>query len=165
VAEETGLAADFIEKEGEYAPGKTILSYVLAPRGTQGTMQGMSIDEYIWSSQRKVILELAEKTPCVIVGRCADYVLKDRNDCLNVFIHAFMEARIERIKNHYQEMIKEPEKLLEERDRKRKVYYKYFTGGEWGLSQNYHISLDRGVIGIDKCVDIIIDLAKNSSKL
>jgi cytidylate kinase len=165
VAEETGFDEKFVEQAGEYAPGKTMLSYILSARGPQGAMEGMmSMDEYLWASQRKVILDIAEKGPCVIIGRCADYILKDRNDCLSVFIHAGMDARIERIIKQYPKTDKSPEKLLEERDRQRKAYYKYFTGLDWGMSQNYHISLDRGRIGIDTCVQIILNLAKDHSR-
>jgi cytidylate kinase len=162
VAEETGLTQSFVEQMGEYAPGKSLLSYFLSSRGRGGSggpLKGMSLDEYLWVNQQKVILDIAEKGPCVIVGRCADFILLERDDCLKVFIHASMEKRIERITNHYGgEPVHNPEKLLEGKDRKRKVYYKYFTGLEWGMSQNYHLSLDRGILGIDRCVDIIVGL-------
>jgi cytidylate kinase len=103
-------------------------------------------------------LELAEKETCVIVGRCADYILKEMNNCLNVFIHSSMTARAERIVRLYGESERIPEKRLEEKDKKRKLYYKHFTGREWGMSQNYHLSLNSDAIGFEKCVDIIVDL-------
>jgi cytidylate kinase len=134
VADETGLAKAFVEQMGEYAPGKSVLSYFLSSRGVggqEGPLKGMSLDEYLWATQQKVILDIAEKGPCVIVGRCADFILRERDDCLKVFIHASIKERVERIKNHYGgEPVHNPEKLLEEKDRKRKVYYKYFTGLE-----------------------------------
>ena len=103
---------------------------------------------------------LAEKEPCVIVGRCADYILREREDCLNVFIHASMAARADRIVRLYGSSEKSPEKRLEEKDKRRRVYYKHYTDGDWGMSQNYHLSLDSGIIGIQRCVDIISELAK-----
>ena len=123
-------------------------------------MNGMTMDDFLWVMQRKIVLDIAEKGHCVIVGRCADYILKDRSDCLNVFVHSSMENRAERIVRLYGESEKSPEKRLEEKDKKRSLYYKRHTGREWGMSQNYNLSIDSGMFGIDKCVDIILDLAE-----
>ena len=120
----------------------------------------MSVNDYLWVMQRKVVLDIAERGNCVIVGRCADYILGDREDVLNVFIHSNIESRADRIVRLYGETEKSPEKRLEEKDKKRKVYYKHYTGRDWGKSQNYHISLDSGALGIDKCVELIVGLAK-----
>ena len=107
-------------------------------------------------------MELAEKGPCVIVGRCADYLLKDRADCLNVFIHASAEFRAERIVTQYGETSIHPEKRLREKDKKRKLNYKYFTEQEWGKITNYHLSVDTGKLGIEKAAAIIISAAGGS---
>jgi cytidylate kinase len=160
VADETGFSENFVENEGGYNPGKKWLNYILASRGPEGIINGMSVDDYLWAVQKKVILESAEKGPCVIVGHNADYILKDRDDCLNIFIHAGINDRKERIMKHHGGLTEKPERMLYKKDKNRKVYYKYFTGQEWGMSQNYHITLNQGVIGIEKCVDIIVDLAK-----
>ena len=164
VAVESGLNEAYIEEEGEDAPVKSLLA-MFSSRGCQGSLNGMSMNDFLWVMQRSVILELAEKGPCVIIGRCADYILKDREDCLNVFIHASMEVRAERIVRLYGQTDKNPEKRLEEKDKKRKVHYKYYTEQEWGMSQNYHLSLDSGVIGIEKCAELIMDLARTSNNL
>lgn len=156
IAAESGFNEKYIEEQGEYAPSKNSFAYAFVGRD----INGMSMSDYIYSMQRKVILELAEKGNCVIVGRCADYILRDRADCLNVFVHADMDKRADRIVNRYGETDKAPEKRLMDKDRKRKINYKYYTGQEWGMSQNYHISLNSGEIGIDKCVQIITDLSK-----
>ena len=160
VAVESGLHEDFVEQNGEYASAKNWFSYVFQSMGTQGVMNGMSMDDFLWAMQRKVINDLADKGNCVIVGRCADYILKDREDTLHVFIHADKKARAERIVRLYGMTEKSPEKRLEEKDQRRKVYFKHYTDQVWGMSQNYDISLDSGVIGIQKCVDIIVDIAK-----
>src|SRR3712207_5772199 len=107
------------------------------------------------------ILELAETGNCVIMGRCADFLLKDREDCLHVYIHADLSFKVERIVNLYGETEEKPEKRLRDKDKKRAMNYKYYTERTWGMSQNYTISLNSGKIGIDKCVDIICDLVKN----
>ncbi len=156
VAEESGFDKQYIEEQGEYAPAKSAFAYAFIGRDRNG----MSVSDYIWQAQRKIILNLAEKGNCVIVGRCADYILQDREDCLNVFIHASMEKRAERIVKLYGETDKSPKKRLEEKDKKRKVNYRYYTDREWGVSQNYHICLDSGEFGIERCAKIIADLAR-----
>lgn len=160
IAVESGLHEDFVEQNGEYASAKNWFSYVFQSMGTQGVMNGMSMDDFLWAMQRKVINDLADKGNCVIVGRCADYILKDREDALHVFIHADKKARAERIVRLYGMTEKSPEKRLEEKDQRRKVYYKHYTDQSWGVSQNYDISLDSGTIGIQNCVDIITAIAK-----
>ena len=84
-------------------------------------------------------------------------------DCLNVFIHAPRTQRAERIVKLYSESDVSPEKRLDDKDARRKINYRHFTGGEWGLAQNYHISLDSAALGLETCVRIIED-AFNSSK-
>ena len=123
-------------------------------------MNGISLNDYVWNAQRKIILDLAEKGPCVIVGRCADFILRDRDDCFNVFIHADEKFKAERIVKEYGETDKSPEKRLREKDKKRKINYKYYTDQDWGVCDNYDISLNTGTLGIDKCVDIIEELVK-----
>lgn len=91
----------------------------------------------------------------MIVGRCADYILREREDCLNVFIHAPKDARAERIVKLYGESDVAPEKRLDDKDARRKVNYRHFTGREWGEARNYHLSLDSSAIGIEGCVDLI----------
>ena len=94
LSEKTGLAKEFIRNAGEYAPSKSIFSYALIARDRNGT----SLTDYVYKVQRELILELADSEPCVIVGRCADYILKERDDCFNAFIHGNMEVKKERVK-------------------------------------------------------------------
>lgn len=153
IAEETGYAQKFIEDEGEYAPNSNSLAYMFLGRG----LDGLSNADKIWIAQEKVIKEIASKESCVIVGRCADYVLKDRNDCLNVFVYADKEFRAERIVKQYGESAVEPERRLADKDKKRKLNYKYFTEQEWGKRQNYHLCIDSGFLGIEKAVALIVN--------
>ncbi|MCD7724154.1 MAG: cytidylate kinase-like family protein [Clostridiales bacterium] len=152
LVEKTGYDKKVIEKEGEYAPGKNIFAYAFVGR----TIDGMSVSDYLWKEQREMILEIAEKENCVIVGRCADYILRDRKDVLNVYIHADKEFRAKRIVELYGESDEKPVKRLEDKDAKRAVNYRYYTDRKWGMSQNYHIALDSGVLGMDKCVEMIL---------
>lgn len=157
IAEETGFAREFVSQEDEEAPSRSRFAYSFLGRG----LNGLSTEDYLWTAQWKIIREIAEKGPCVIVGRCADYILKDRTDCLNVFVHADIEKRAKRIVRLYGETDKSPYKRLKEKDKKRSINYQYYTEQEWVTSQNYHLSLDSGEFGISKCADIIVDLAES----
>ena len=149
---ETGFAPDYIKEAGEYAPD-SFLSAAFSNR-----MFGPANEDILWEHQSRVITELAEKAPCVIVGRCADYILRDKADCLKVFIHAKMEFRAERIIKVYGEREQSPEERLRDKDKRRAAYHRFYTDMKWGHAQNYHLTLDSGVLGIDKCVDIIAEL-------
>ena len=154
IAEESGLAKGFIKERGEYAASSSWWQSVSTGRDYYGHSQ----QDDLWRMQTRVILDLAEKGPCVIVGRCADYILRNRADCLTVFIHASMAKRAERIVNVYGESNEEPEKRLHDKDKRRKAYYEMYTDTKWGAARNYHIALDSGTLGIEKCVDIIVQL-------
>ena len=161
VAEKTGFSKDVVASKGEEAPGKSIFSYGFEAQATPGIMNGMTMNDYIWSVQRKVIKDIADSgKPCVIVGRSADFILKDYDSILNVYICADTKFRAERIVKLYGESDKKPEKRLEEKDKKRAANHKHFTDLEWGYAPNYDICLNSGVLGIDKCVEIIEDLVK-----
>ena len=160
IAEETGYAKEFIEEQGEYASNTRGFAYTFLGRG----QDGLSNADRIWFAQKKVIEDLADKGACVIVGRCADYVLRDRMDCLNVFVYADKSFRAERIVNQYGESSIAPEKRLAEKDKKRKLNYKYLTDREWGKRQNYHLCIDSGFVGIKTAVDLIVKAAGGVSE-
>jgi cytidylate kinase len=105
-------------------------------------------------------MQLAEQGPCVIVGRNADYILKDRTDCLDVFIHADQELRADRIVRLYGESEKSPTTRINEKDKRRMINYQHYTGRTWGHPQNYDLCLNSGSLGIDACVEIIVSMAK-----
>ena len=152
IADESGFAPDYIKEEGEYAtPGW------FTPFFSNRSM-GPTNQDQLWTIQRNIILELASKGPCVIVGRCADFILKDHADCLNVFIHASMEHRAERIVNEYGEREESPEQRLKDKDKRRAAYHRFYTNMKWGHAQNYHLCLDSGALGIDKCIELLCDI-------
>ena len=91
----------------------------------------------------------------MIVGRCADYILQDKADCLKVFIHADLKYRVERIVKEYGEREESPEQRLKDKDKRRAAYHRFYTDMKWGHAQNYHLCLDSGELGIEKCVEII----------
>ena len=146
----TGFAEEYVKKTGEYASAKSWFEFAFGAKNNFG----MSPEDYLWSKQREVILELADKGPCVIVGRCADYILRERTDVLDVFIHADIEKRKDRITRIYHEP-EHTEKMLEDMDKKRSFNYRYYTEQEWGKADNYDVTLDAGRLGVDRCVDIL----------
>ena len=151
-----GFTKDFIESQGEYANHRTWLG-----RALEGSnrFEGMTNQDKIWVEQRKVILEVSQ-SPCVIVGRCADWILKGRQDVLKVFIHADDKSRAERIVKLYGEKTDKPEKRLKDKDKRRAAYYKCYTDAEWGVASNYHVALDSGSLGIDKCAELLAHIYK-----
>ena len=152
IAEQSGYSAEYIKQEVEYGTGGW-LSAVFADRST-----GLTNQDKMFSIQSRIIEEVANEGPCVIVGRCADFVLRDKADCLNVFIHASMEKRAERIVKEYGERAESPEKRLKEKDKRRAAYHRFYTDMKWGHAQNYHVCLDSGEFGIEKCAEIIAQL-------
>ena len=162
VALESGFAPKFVEEHGEHSPSKSIFAYAFAPQGVPGVMNGLSAADFLWNIQCNVILQLAEQGPCVIVGRNADYILKDRADALHVYVFADTPYRAERIVRLYGESEKSPEARLQEKDKRRRVNYQHYTGRTWGQAQNYDICLDTGVLGIEQCRDIVVGIVENS---
>ena len=151
VAEKTGLSEKYIAERGEYAPTHNIFSYSFVGRDTQGS----SIDDYIYNAQQKIIHDIAEKGSCVIVGRCADYILRNRDDVLNIFIHGNEPEKCKRIMNLYKKKEKEALALMKDMDKKRSINYTYHTEQKWGSSKNYALCLNSSILGYEKCMKII----------
>ncbi|MCD7959728.1 MAG: cytidylate kinase-like family protein [Ruminococcus sp.] len=154
IAQESGFAKEYLKESGEYRPYSNWFfnAFTTGQNGSHMTNQ-----DYIWNIQKKNILELAEREPCVIVGRCADYILRDAAfaDCLKVFIHASLAYRAQRIVQVYGEQEVTPEKRLKDKDKRRSAYYQYYTDMKFGDCRNYHLALDSSAFGLDKCVELI----------
>lgn len=155
IAKESGMSKDFIKNSSEEASANTSFLFAL------NNWANSALTDQIYITQRKIIQGLAEKGPCVIVGRCADFFLRERDDCLNVFIHADMAFKKDRIVRLYGEKDDSPEKRIMEKDKRRIAYYKYYTDRTWGMAENYHLCLDSGVLGIERCVDTILSFVEH----
>lgn len=151
VAKESGFAESYIEEKGEYGSSDKASGMFI----NRSCYTSASNEDTIWNFQTKFITEHAEKEPCIIIGRCADYILRDRPDVLRVFIHADMEERIKRITEVYKINDSNPEKLLHQKDKRRAAYYQFYTDIKWGDTKNFHITLDSSAFGIEKCVKIL----------
>ncbi|MBR5153106.1 MAG: cytidylate kinase-like family protein [Clostridia bacterium] len=153
VAKETGLAHEYIEKKGEYSPSKSMFAYGFVVRNTMGE----SLEDHLHAIQQKIILELAAESSCVIIGRCADYILKDHPKRLNVFIHSTPEDKIKRIQTYLGgENEATAKRMMRDMDKKRSINYNYYTDQKWGDVRNYSLSLNSGELGCDRCVDLIV---------
>ncbi len=161
IALESGFSTQYIEENGEHAPNKNRFAYAFSGTGGHGFLGGMTTADFLWTIQCNVIMQLADKGPCVIVGRNADYILKDRKDCLHVYIHADEDFRADRIVRLYGESEKSPMSRLQEKDKRRTINYEHYTGRTWGKAANYDISLNSGVIGVSQCVDILVNLCQD----
>ena len=164
IALESGFAPKFVEENGEHSPGSSLFSYAFAPQGVPGVMNGLSTADFLWNIQCSVILQLAEKGPCVIVGRNADYILKDRPDALHVYVSADLAFREKHIVELYGENDKTPEQRLNEKDKRRRVNYQHYTGRTWGQAQNYDLCLRSSTLGFDQCAQIIINAVEKSKE-
>lgn len=112
-------------------------------------------DENLFNYQAKVIKDLAEKGSCVIVGRCADFVLKDRPDVVSVFVHASKEYCMARAMERNSMTEREMEKFIAKTDKYRGDFYHYYTGNAWNDARNYDLCLNSGKLGFEKCVEEI----------
>ena len=156
IAEESGLSPDYIQESAELSPKKGILAYALAGRD----ITGKSVEDMVYEVQRKVILELAEKEPCVIIGRNADFILKDRDDVLNVFIHGNMPEKMKRICQLYNVSEQDAVKMMTDTDKRRMTNYNFYTDQRWGKASNYTLCLNSSQLGYDKCEEIIMECVK-----
>jgi cytidylate kinase len=153
IAVETGYAEEYISEKGEYLTNGGWLYNITTRSRFESNPQ-----DRIWEVTEKVIRELAAKGPCVIVGRCADYILKDDHELLTVYIHADDDKRSERVIRRSGSTKVPIEKRLRDKDKMRSSFYQFYTDRTWGNANNYTISLDSGALGIDKCVEIIASL-------
>ena len=149
MAKQSGFAEDYVREAGEYAPGGLLNSMFTSRAG------GPTNEDILWQIQCNIVAQLAKKGPCVIVGRCGDYILRDRPDVLKVFVHADMAFRAKRIMEVYGQREESPEQRLKEKDKRRSTYYRFYTGRKWGQLDTYDLMLNSGILGIEKCTELI----------
>ena len=156
IAEKSGLSPEYVQENAELSPKRGLFAYAFAGRD----ITGKSVEDLVHEAQRKVILDLAEKEPCVIIGRNADYILKDRDDVLNVFIHGDMPEKIKRITRLYKVNEQEAVKMMADTDKRRGTNYSFYTDQKWGKASNYTLCLNSSQLGYDRCEKIIVECSK-----
>ncbi len=158
-SEESGLCKEFFERADEKA-SKGLIGGLFGARFpfiTDGAIPYGSYlsNDALFKIQSDVIRELAERQSCLFVGRCADYILRDHPRCINVFVSASKEARIERLMKLHNIAAEAAEELIEKADKKRSTYYNYYSYNTWGAAPTYHLCIDSSVLGIDATVEFI----------
>ena len=162
-AKESGFSEEMFRRADERAASSLLYSLVMGNYGFGSgfsTMNEMPINDKLFLIQADIIRKAAERGSCVIVGRCADYVLRERKDCLHVFIHANRESRLRRAVEKYGV---EPDKVsdfLTKKDKQRANYYNFYTNKKWDALQNYDLSLDSSRFTPEQAVEIILQAAR-----
>lgn len=162
-SENSGINESLFATADEKAPTKTLLKIVkkvydgelISPDSKEFTSK-----QNLFNYQAKVIKELAQTESCVIVGRCADYLLKDYDNVLSVFIHAPLEFCLENASKKKDLPMKELEEFINKTNKQKEEYYKYFTNHEWYDARNYDLCLDSSKLGYDRCVEEILSYIK-----
>lgn len=164
-AKESGFAEAAFENAEKKATNSLLYSIAMGMNSYGNQELGfshLSLDDRIYLAQADVIRKVAAEGPCVIVGRCADYTLKDMKNVINVFVWAELPFRIQRaIEIDQLSPTKAQENILKI-DKRRANYYNYHASEKWGRAENYHLSLQSNTIGIDGCVECIADYIKHA---
>ena len=155
-AKESGYAENIFEKAEQMSSHSFL--YSVSMFGSAAGVYGLPLSDKVFLVQSDIIKKCAEQGPCVIVGRCADYVLRDYPNVINFYLYSDIDSKIERYKKYYNEDEKNDKEIKDEiirRDKKRAPYYNYYTTQRWGEIENYHLSIHTDAVGVDGCVDIL----------
>lgn len=158
-AQESGFSTEFFEQTDEKKRFFSLASFF---SGGYGETENFISDRGLFKIQSQAIEHIAEQGSAVIVGRCADYILREHENTLNVFLTSPDEVRAQRIAERKDISLDEAVKLIEEKDRKRSEYYNYYTFGNWGVASNYDLCIDSSILGIEGTADFIIEFARKS---
>ncbi|MBR1490277.1 MAG: cytidylate kinase-like family protein [Bacteroidales bacterium] len=163
-AEESGYSKSVFEGGEKRRSLFSMSSFFASGRLPFGESSGYVNDDMLFKIQSEVIRNIAEKGDAIIVGRCADYILRDL-DCLDVFVCAPMEFRIQRLMKNEGLEEDEAEELMRRKDRTREAYYNFYTFGAWGRADNYDLCVDSSILGIEGTADFIIDFGRRAGKI
>lgn len=164
LAKENGISDKILNAYDEKPTNSFLYSLVSNPHGFVFNNDFKPIELEVFLAQSELIKKIADESPCIIVGRCSDYILEDKQNNINIFIYAKKEFRIERIKKLYNIDNIKAEKMIDKNDKDRASYYNYYTNKKWGYASNYNLCIDSSMLGIDKCIGFIktfIELMSN----
>lgn len=162
-AEKTGFSPEVYEQADERVASGFLYSSLIGdfPLGSQaGFEYNLPIQDKLFIAQSKVIREAAAAGSCVIIGRCANYVLKDDPGCVGIFIHAPMKIRIQRAIEEYQMPVARIEETISKIDKRRAAYYNYYSDTRWGKIDSYHYALDSSILGLEGTTALIAELVR-----
>ncbi len=171
-SKDSGIVEELFESNDEKPTNSFLYSLVNNNYNTGYSTNGdyiggshMNMNQQVFMAQYNAIQAIADEGPCVMIGRCADYALRDRKDLLSVFIHARMLARQKRVASYNNITEAEAKDLCNKNDRARASYYNYYTNKTWGQAISYNVCLDTSMLGIQGTVDLlvkIIDMKENA---
>lgn len=167
-AKASGLSEEFFKNADQKKTSSFLYSLTVgmnAGKGIGFNYGDLLTSDTVFKIQSNIIKELRDKEPCVIVGRCADYVLSGHDNLVRIFIHADEAARVKRIAERKSLSDKEALAQINKNDKKRSNYYEFYTGNEWGNVTNYDIALNTTKVGVEKAADIIADYIKITHKM
>lgn len=170
-AKESGLCQEIFENHDEKPTSSFLYSLVMDTYSVSGYASApfldMPLNHKVFLAQFETIKKLAEKESCIIVGRCADYALAEHPNCIQVFIHADMDFRIDHIMHTFNLSKEKATDMIHKTDKKRASYYNYYSSKKWGDSRSYHLTLDSSQLGIQGCGEMILnymDILKKNRK-
>ena len=160
-AEKNGVNADYLRRVDEKATNSLLYTLAMGSSlyGARNFGIDVPINDQLFITQTEIIKEAAEQESCVFVGRCADYVLRNNPNCISVFIYADKEARINRICQRHEVDRDGAIDLMNKNDKRRINYYNFYTGRKWGKFDNYDLSVDSSLLGIEGTARMIADIA------
>mgnify|MGYP000768410319 FL=1 len=162
-AEQSGFSKELFANSDEKRNLLALSSFIVDV-GRFGSADNYMSDNQLFVIQSNVIRSLADKAPAIFIGRCSDYILRDRK-CLDVFVTATDEVRIKRIAERMNITPEQADSLMRKKDRTRETYYNYYTFGNWGVASNYDLCVDSSVLGIEGTADMIIDFCRRAGLL
>ena len=162
-AEQSGFSKELFANSDEKRNLLALSSFIVDV-GRFGSADNYMCDNQLFVIQSNVIRSLADKGPAIFIGRCSDYILRDRK-CLDVFVTATDEVRIKRIAERMNITPEQADSLMRKKDRTRETYYNYYTFGNWGVASNYDLCVDSSVLGIEGTADMIIDFCRRAGLL
>lgn len=162
-AEQSGFSRDLFAKSDEKRNLLALSSFIVDV-GRFGSADNYVSDNQLFVIQSNVIRSIADNGPAIFIGRCSDYILRDRK-CLDVFVTASDSVRIKRVAGRMNITPEQAEAMMRKKDRTRETYYNYYTFGNWGVASNYDLCVDSSILGIDGTADMIIDFCRRSGLL
>ncbi len=161
-SERCGVSVDYLASAEEAAPKSFLYTLMLSSNPTRSIEDNLPLSDKVYIVETNIIKELAEKSDCVIVGRCASYILRDMENMFSTFIYADTEARVKRAVECYGIEPRRAEAMLRKSDKRRETFYSINTGGNWYDKSNYALCLNSNILGIDLCTDIIVESVKKT---
>ena len=158
-AEESGLCEELLRSFDE-RPKSFLYSIALDPYAFSMSHMGArgSLEQQVYLATYETIKKLADSGPCVLIGRCADYALKDRSDVINLFITAPLEARVKRVAMRNGISESEAKERIRKTDKSRASYYNFYSGKDWGDAKSYDLCIDSNLLGVEGTVTLLIHL-------